>query len=231
VRADDSRLSDSRAPTTHDHDTRYVRFDAAHNPVLSAAQRLQARTNIGVFLELLESASAMSAVGAIDLALPSGYRRFTLVVRDMEISGASGGVPGLRVSLNNGSSYPSNTGGYAWSSGYHAAGQGHTVVSQFGSEDSSQISSTGINLSAWGFNSNGNNFGFVTTLEIDPGSASRMGQVEFRTSLIRQPDAYAANTFGSGYYGATGRWTNVRLFLSAGQNMVGQSYELYGWKI
>jgi hypothetical protein len=160
---------------------------------------------------LIESGSVSSATAAIDIELPSGYDGFVLVLSDL--TGSTAAVPQMRVSFDNGATFPSAAGSYAWAHGNWGTG-GAQVSGGAASATAITIYNSNISTTA----ASAMNIG---TLEINPGAVGYHFGVHIQTSTDD------TRSMGAGKALTTGRATHIRLLMASG-NITNLRWKLYG---
>lgn len=163
----------------------------------------------------LIASGSPSAVATVDLTLPSGYKYFKLIVREV-IPATNNTDLYLRVSQNNGAAYLAT--GYDYGANVTNATAGTTSFFS-----AATISTTGILLAQALPNANGYNLIEIT---IFPGTASRLFRANYSAGWVSATPATISQIGNGQYGGAVGVATNVRLIMSSGN--VSLVYDLYG---
>lgn len=169
----------------------------------------------------LLASGSVSAVATLDLTLPTGYKRFMLVLDGLVPATNNNGLA-ARFSFDNGSTYKSGATDYIWALNYW------NTAATGGGYDHSTGSRTYINVGAF-------STGLINTanqqdsysLEIYPGTASLASTVLFRclqTGLSNWAQSHGAGASTNAF----GQATNFRLLFSAGGNISSGIYALYG---
>jgi len=165
-------------------------------------------------MTLLASGSGAGSA-AVDLTLPSGYKSFKLILRNF-VPATTTNYLSVRVSTNNGSSYPSSAGNYAYMlSNVNTSG----TQTNFGATNTSMVlnASSMVNTTGWPAQ---------VDATINPGNAATPGSMS--GNIVFGDGSGSQGGYFSAYYGSVTRWTNIRLLWSAGGNFTTLDYDLYG---
>lgn len=170
----------------------------------------------------LLSSGAVSSAATLDIALPSGYRKFVIYLDNVVPATNNNGL-GARFSFDNGSTYKSGATDYIWAMNYwNTANLGGGYDYSTGSRTYINV---GVTTTGYLNTANGQN---SYVLEVFPGSASLAPTMLFRC-IQTLTTVWAISNGGAA---TTVSWsaaaTHLRLLFVAGGNISSANYAVYG---
>jgi hypothetical protein len=199
----------------------------AADPVsaLQAATK-QYADSLGGAIAKVSSGNVTTPVSFIAFPNMTGYRSYKLILKHCEPSASLLRLQ-TRFSKDNGATWISANGSYGYAGVWiHSGAAAGATVGMWGATADGQ--SSGIVLAGQPqANATGNGFGYWE-IDIDPGSASAVGGIQFRTANIQGSGGTLHYAAGSGFCGSFGPLTNLEIFYSTG-NINKCEWELYGY--